>query len=659
MSSIADAFKKLNVTPNGESTDHEKVFSISYDYLTKVKNFNDVRAFKNCLVALIYLDRYEKALEIVTKIPKDDEDIINELVLEISYIYYKVGKGRELLKLVEKVGQVKAHDLKTLSHSAHLDLLSDSISNLNRLSSGVKIGLKHILAQNFYKLGEYSNSLNLYYDLIENNKYDNKTDLVINERAIISQLNFQHHKNIASKFDVDLENYDLLFNEALIQLSKKQINDAEKLLHQAEAVCLNSGFSEADLETELLPIRLTLAYIYDLQGDQEKSLDLLRKQDITVDDAMLKLIIKNNLYSLDKESVNYNLMERDLDYQHNLQILSQKLTKLQFEVIFKNSVMLRYATGSLSSKTTRGYSDLRFLEDFPNDKLLEAYRILLKLDITYKQLNDELECKQLARKVFKHFSTNLNKVGALLLVFLNDRSKNFSQSMIILEKMCEQALTNEEKLSPAVFGTLIKVYEKQHLVNQLESLLHKITDKLTATEVTVFQQDLNYYNFAKIIGFKWLNSGNKEAANTVFDKLLQANEHDTLLSALVNHTTDGLVPVESLTSSDPIEELLNTPIDTLVHTTTKPVIKPQSKPGKIVKRKRTPKFSASKVMKPVEDLQLDEERWLPMKMRSYYKPSKKDKKRSGGGHQGAVEPVTSSTPSVSTSSKKKKKKGKK
>lgn len=231
--------------------------------------------------------------------------------------------------------------------------------------------------------------------------------------------------------------------------------------------------------------------------------------------------------------------------------------------------------------------------------------------------------------------------------------------MIILEKMCEQALTNEEKLSPAVFGTLIKVYEKQHLVKQLESLLHKITDKLTATEVTVFQQDLNYYNFAKIIGFKWLNSGNKEAANTVFDKLLQANEHDTLLSALVNHTTDDLVPVESLTSSDPIEELLNTPIDTLVHTTTKPVIKPQSKPGKIVKRKRTPKFSASKVMKPVEDLQLDEERWLPMKMRSYYKPSKKDKKRSGGGHQGAVEPVTSSTPSVSTSSKKKKKKGKK
>lgn len=657
MNSIADVFKRLQVTPNGESTDHENVFSISHQYL-EFKGFNDVRAFKNCLVSLIHLDRYERALELLSKIPKGDDDFFNELVLEISYIYYKLGRGKDLLKLIEKIGKVPPHDPKTLSHSAYLDSLSESISNLD-LSSGLKGGLKHILAQNLYKMGEYSNSLNLYYDLIENNKYDNKSDLVINERAIISQLNFQRHKNVSSKFEVDHENYDLLFNEALIQLSNKQINEAEKLLNQAESVCLNSGFAEADLESELLPIRLTLAYIYDLQGDQEKSLDLLRQQDINFDDAMLKLTIRNNLYALDERTVNFNLMERDLDYQHNLQILSQKLTKMQFEVIFKNSIKLRYATGTLGAKPVQGHANAMFLNDFPSDKLPEAYRILMDLDITYKQLNDELESKHLSRKVFKYFNANPNNVGALLLAFLNDRQNNFSQSIILLEKMCEQALANEEQISPAVFGTLIKVYEKQHLVSPLESLLQKLTEKLIATDVTVFQQDLNYYNFAKIIGFKWLNSGNKVAADKVFDKLLQAKENDTLLSALVNNTTDGLIPVESLTSSAPIEDLLDTPIDTLVHTASKPVIKPQAKAGKVVKRKRAAKFSATKVLKPAEELQLDEERWLPMKLRSYYKPSKKDKKRSGGGHQGAVEQPVATTPSVSTSSKKKKKKGKK
>lgn len=80
------------------------------------------------------------------------------------------------------------------------------------------------------------------------------------------------------------------------------------------------------------------------------------------------------------------------------------------------------------------------------------------------------------------------------------------------------------------------------------------------------------------------------------------------------------------------------------------------KQNKITKKKKNPKFGPNKVLKD-EKLTLDEERWLPMKLRSYYKPTKKDKKKSSGGQQGFTE--TSTHSSSLSNNKKKKKKGKK
>lgn len=44
--SIADAFKKLNVSPESSTSEHEKIFNVSYEYLSKVKKFNDLKASK-------------------------------------------------------------------------------------------------------------------------------------------------------------------------------------------------------------------------------------------------------------------------------------------------------------------------------------------------------------------------------------------------------------------------------------------------------------------------------------------------------------------------------------------------------------------------------------------------------------------------------------
>lgn len=128
--SIADAFKKLNVSVDLSQSEHDKIFNVSYEYLSKVKKFNDLKAAKNCLVALINLDKYHKADQIIKKLNKL---LVGPLILEISYIYYKIGKIDELIKLYE--------------------------SNED-LQEGASIGLKHVLAQSYYKIGDYEKALN-------------------------------------------------------------------------------------------------------------------------------------------------------------------------------------------------------------------------------------------------------------------------------------------------------------------------------------------------------------------------------------------------------------------------------------------------------------------------------------------------------------------
>lgn len=65
------------------------------------------------------------------------------------------------------------------------------------------------------------------------------------------------------------------------------------------------------------------------------------------------------------------------------------------------------------------------------------------------------------------------------------------------------------------------------------------------------------------------------------------------------------------------------------------------------------------MIKPEGEFKLDDERWLPLKLRSYYKPTKKDKKKTSGGHQGAVEssPAPTAHTSLGNSNKKEEEEG--
>lgn len=627
--SIADAFKKLNVSVDLTQSEHNKIYNVSYEYLSKVKKFNDLKAAKNCLVALINLDKYYKADQIIKKLNKS---LIGPLILEISYVYYKIGKIEELIELYQ--------------------------SN-EESQDGASIGLKHILAQSYYKIGDYTKALQLQQELISNNQFDDELDLIINERAIISQLNFQTGGKVESENKVESNSYDLLFNEALIELSKQNTFKSLELLEKAAKLC-GQELSGADLESEILPIKLTIAYVYQISNDQNRSLEILQDIDVEkINDLMIKLIVKNNLYSY-TEVNNPNAIDRDLNYQQSLHKLYQKLTVLQYETILKNSMMLKFLTGTLSGSQLTNQLFKEFNEKFCGDVLPLAYKILLKLDIDFKDVQDSSKSTILGRKLVKYISTKsdeqLKVVATILLAFINSKSGTFDQSLPLLEKLTEESLA-QKMVSPGLIGTSIGVYEQTHATKKLTDLLVKILEKLLYTPQDLFK-NINYYNFAKVVAFKALNQGRDDNANQLFEYLFEVNPSDHLINSILTHSNKDLLPLNELTSKKDIEEIVSVDIDTLIPSKKSKPIKPiVKKQNKITKKKKNPKFGPNKVLKDEQDLVLDEERWLPLKLRSYYKPTKKDKKKSSGGQQGSTEASTHS--SSLSSNKKKKKKGKK
>lgn len=579
--SIAEAFKRLNV---GADSDHDHVYTVSYDYL-KAKDFDDTKAFKNCLVALINLDKYHRADELICKVPESSH---LELILEISYVYYKLGKAEKFFALYNK-------------HSSSVD-------------GGVARGLKHMAAQTHYKIGQYKQALDLYNELLRNTEFDNRLDLVTNEKAVVSQINFADNTRMHSNYNLEAPSYDLHFNDALVELSNNNLVQCTELLQQARRLC------EAQNDMlELLPIVLTQLYVYDLQGRHDEALTTL---DVgAFDDSMLALILKTNKHAFAHSKLN-NVLERDLDYTQNVHHLRQKLTSSQYQAIMRNSMLLHYVTLTASPKLFKEYS-----QQFPLDLTPLVYKILLHLGITYTDLVSNPRAA--SRSVDKHLESvkGRERVAALvLLVYLGEKQANFSQAYFRLNEAYKESLASDEQMVPAVY-TLHKMFRPDNR--------HELVDKLVGIE----DVDPRYYQFIKHVGFDELKSGNTESANKVFAHLQKVgSDSDLLIECILNNTQENLMSIERLALATPVEELLSTDIEAL-ETQLRPVARPTPIPLPKkrtfrVSKKHTPKFGPNKVLKPEGEFEVDEERWLPMRLRLYYRPTKKDKRR---GHQGAIE----------------------
>lgn len=621
--SVVEAFKNLDVAAAQDASDYEAIFEVSYKYLQS-KDFNDIAAFHNCIVSLIYADKYYKALAFIEQTP---EEIHSEFPLEKAYVYYKTG------------------------HAALVQKVYDAALKSGDASSVVSRALKHVMAQSHYQNGRISEALGLYHELLAANSVDNELDMACNERAILSQLAMLENDapvptTVVSESD---KTYDIVFNEALIHLATCNLAASSQLLSTAAKMCLDQNLDSdpQDLAAELAPIKLTAAYVHQLSGnvaEAAKELDL--SELASASDAMTKLILKTNSIALAQKPENLNFISRELNLQEHLHHLRLKWTKLQNRVLLKNHLLLSYQSDTISN--TSSYFSNKFYAayaaDYPGDITPLLFKVLVALNISEEELQAPELAKAVNKKLFRFGSGQLSsKAGvdlaiaaALLLVHMNSKSGKYEQSILLLEQIAEQEL-QLETMHGAVFGLLVILYELTGS-KKLAELQNTLVEKLVSLKTFSPQM----YAFTRAVAFKFSTMGS-ESSDQLFQKLHQADPTDVLVASAATGDGSQLPPVESLASSEGVEELLKVNIEDLYPQILRPtrVVGVAKKQGKVAKKTSKPRFSATKVLRPESEFDpekhLDKERWLPMKLRSYYKPSKKDLKKRGGGHQGAIE----------------------
>lgn len=653
-SSIISSFKSLNVATAQDFSDHEAIFQASYQYLAKIKEFRDIKAVHNVIVSLINTDRYYKALDFLKQVP---QDILQEFPLEKAYIYYKTGNVKSVEEIYES-----------------------SVSS-SEISEILRTALKHVMAQCYYQVGRMSEALNLYHELITLNSVDNKLDIACNERAIISQISFTGSDSKPSLIiSEDQKSYDFIFNEALIELRNNNIDRSLSLLKHASSLCTehNLDSDPEDLAAELAPIELALAYVYQISGHTSQAISTLESLDMEgVTDLLTKQIIKGNLVSLTSTPENVNYTARELNYKNVLHLHRNKMTRSQYRSLVKNHLLLSYQSNTLSKvssffKTSFGNE---FVAEFEGDYTPLLIKLLVRLEIPVQDLKNESNWKAVSKKVYKFTLGELSKgeindtvvAAALLLVFINAKSFRFDQAIDVLETITLKELqTLTSNLHASLFSCLINLYEVTKSHKKLATLYSQIVEEFEKLSVEDLKSTL-LHNFVSSVVFKLISVDSSIEVASIL-KNLKAAQPDNVVISLITEAENVSLD-NDLASQEDVETLLEANVDQLiaqVPQTRAPSRKAKSALSMVTKKARKPKFSKSKVLKTGADFNpekdLDQERWLPMKLRTYYKPSKKDLKKKIGGHQGAIElsPAPSGN-SLSNSKKqqKKKKKGKK
>lgn len=638
-SSVIESFKGLNVSSAQDASDHEAIFEVLYQYLSKIKNLNDLTAFHNCLVALINCDKYYKALELLREVPAE---VHREYPLEKAYVYYKTGNN----------------DLVVEVYEAAKDEVSDVLLR----------ALKHVLAQSYYQAGQMHKALDVYRELIAANTLDSTVDLACNERAILSQLALEH-TFLEPTQAPEQRTYDIVFNEALYELGRNNTAQSLLLLEEAATLCTaqNADLDPADSALEIAPIRLTTAYIYATTGrsdDAQALLDLLDMAAIT--DLMTHLVFRTNYVALGPSDANVNFAARELNYQRNLHQLRHKLTRQQARVLLKNHLLLAYQSNAVAAGSSylspKFYAE--FARDYPGDVTPLVFRVLIKLHISLEDL-EAPSLRAVSRKVLKFALGELENgvsdvavAAALLLVSLNGAAAKYDQLFLVLEKIAELELAGAAlDLHASVFGVLICLYELHNSAKKVAELYDALVAKFAALSAADLA-DARLYNFVRAVAFKLLSIGRD---TELFEKLHAANADDAVVASALSGDHSQLKPAEELASAEDVEQLLAVDVKTLVSVASTAPKSARAAEFRVKKKNHKPKFSKHKFFKPEHDFDaakdVDAERWLPMKLRSYYKPSKKERKR--GGHQGAVEATASTPAPAAAKSKKKKKKGKK
>jgi signal recognition particle subunit SRP72 len=183
--------------------DHEKVLSLS----EKIIKFDpkEKEAFQCKIIALLNLSRND---EIITFIEKSSLE--KDYLMEYAYALHEKKRYLDSINILNQ-------------HSQNRIELSSNISEL--------------LAQNYYKLGQFKDSYTLYKEIIENKLKSSSSDLE-EEKDLISNflasyvLSSADDQNLLTGITKYLNTWESFYNYCLISLKNNNFNESLEILYR-------------------------------------------------------------------------------------------------------------------------------------------------------------------------------------------------------------------------------------------------------------------------------------------------------------------------------------------------------------------------------------------------------------------------------------------
>ncbi|KAG6602870.1 Signal recognition particle [Phytophthora cinnamomi] len=350
---VAASFSELNAALKREN------YSRAVDICNKIRSKlpDDVDAVKVKCVALIRLEKFDKALELAVK--------YDFLATEKAYCLYRLKQDDDALKLLSGG-----------------DLQAQSTAQL------------HLAAQLHFRKGNYDQSIRIYELLLTRApEGDDLLELQTNLLAAYASAGRSHELK-DREIPID-DGFEVAFNKSFIAIQSGDWEAAEELLLTAERLCRDTfvaeGASEAEIEEEAAVIKTQIAFVKQMRGDLDGALSDYRN--------VLKLKLRNRAVGA-VASNNIVTIRKDRDVMDSFKrlknidaaVLSDKLNPTQQEAILTNRTLLL----CLMNKTEECRESLEALKkQFPSSKSIADIVVLLTIKdqsagAAVEQLQDDM-----------------------------------------------------------------------------------------------------------------------------------------------------------------------------------------------------------------------------------------------------------------------------
>jgi len=308
----------------------------------------DVTAFHCKMVNLLHLDKFKDALhQIQTSHLAENVD----LSFEEAYCLYQENRCAEALKVLDKKGQGQDRPLK----------------------------VKELRAQILYRLERYKECMAVYRDIIKNSDMDGSDDFEVermtNLAAVVVHLNAAQGGGAGGEKlpETEDETYEMVYNKACCLLATGEFAEAERLLKEAEKMCVEflkedleaagadagDELNQEEIDQETGIIRAQRAYAIQRQsgsggsGDANANKRIREAQSIynsvlkaKPSDIGLVAVASNNLIVINKDQ---NIFDSKKKIKAaSVEGLEHKLTSMHQAAIAKNNALLTMYTNQVS-----------------------------------------------------------------------------------------------------------------------------------------------------------------------------------------------------------------------------------------------------------------------------------------------------------------------